>query len=258
MRAFYLLSCLLLACVLNGQSDRGEYRSTIWAAELTAGSNFALGYKPLLNRITVSGRTVLPGWRAGIRGTMAGRQSRSILLLGLDAFQDRTDLLGYRQVNESLSNLFGVADDDAELRSREGTLTVRETRLRGMIAHRITINHKLDLQYGLSVSGRIGGEQTYDFQQTTTSWLDPVTGGRIVFAEPLVSNGSRTFPEYQLNRNAYLGLTLGGGYLITPRLGVRMEWELGLHLRDGSSINNRYKQSHQRLGLFLSYRLFGE
>lgn len=256
MRAFYLLSCLLLACVLNGQSDRGEYRSTIWAVELTAGSNFALGYKPLLNRIAVNDRTPLPGWRAGIQATMAGRQSRSILLMGVDVFRDETDLLGYRHTAQSLSGFFPTVDA-TETRNREGTLAVRETQLRVILAHRITIR-KFDVQYGLSVSGRIGGEQTYDFQQTTTSWLDPVTGGRIVFAEPLVSNGSRTFPEDQLNRNTYLGLTLGGGYLITPRLGVRIEWERGLHLRNGSFISNRYKQSHQRLGLYLSYRLFGE
>lgn len=256
MRAFYLVSCLLTACVLSGQSDRGEYRSTIWAAEVTAGSNFALGYKPLLSRITVSGRTPLPGWRAGVQATMAGRESSSVLLFGLDVFRDETDLLDYRQASESLLDLFATFDG-AETRVREGTLAVRETHLRAIIAHRITIR-KFDVQYGLSVSGRVGGEQTYDFQQTTTSWLDPATGGRIVFAEPLVSNGSLTFPKNQLAKNTYLGLSLGGGYSITPRLGVRIEWELGVHLRNGSFINNRYKQSHQRLGLLLSYRLFGE
>lgn len=254
MRAFYLLSYLLITCALNGQTDRGEYRSTIWAAELAAGSNFALGYTPLLSRITVSGRTVLPGWRAGIRGTMAGRQSRSILLLGLDIFQDQTDLLHYRQTSQSFFDFSAVED---QIRFREGTLVIRETHLRGMIGHRIMLN-KFDVQYGFSVSGRIGGEQTYDFLQTTTAWVDPITGGRIVFDEPLVSNGSQTFPEAQLNANTYLGFLLGGGYYITSRLGLRVEWELGIHLRNGTFISNRYKQSHQRLGLFLSYRLFGE
>lgn len=134
---------------------------------------------------------------------------------------------------------------------------VRETHLRGMIAHRININ-KFDVQYGFSVSGRVGGEQTYNFQQTTTAWQDPVTGGRIVFDEPLVSNGTLTFPESQLNENTYLGLLLGGGFRATPRLGLRLEWEMGVHLRNRSFISNRYKQYHQRLGLSLSYRFFGE
>ena len=252
MRAFYpLLFFLLLACTLKGQSSQGTYRSTVWGAELTAGSNFALGYNPVLSRISVSGRTLLPGWRTGILGTMAGQQSKSVLLLGLDVFRDRADLLDYREETRELFDAFTGPDDNAS-RFREGTLMVRETQLRGMVAHRIAIN-KLDLQYGLSVSGRVGGEQTYDFQQTTTAWIDPITGGRIVFGEPLVSNGSLVLPEDQLNSNTYLGLLLGGGYRITPRLGVRLEWELGVHLRNGAFISNRYKQYHQRLGLFLSY-----
>lgn len=256
MRAFYLLAFLLVTCALNGQSSQDEYRSTLWGSELTAGSNFALGYNPVLSRTSVGGRTLLPGWRAGIQGTMAGRQSRSVLLFGLEVFRDRTDLLEYREGNLDFFNAPGPMDD-AGIRFREGTLTVRETHLRGMIAHRITIR-KFDVQYGLSVSGRLGGEQVYDFQQTTTAWLDPVTGGQIEFEQPLLSNGRYIIPEKQLNENTYLGLLLGGGYRITPRLGIRLEWELGVHLRNRSFISNRFKQYHQRLGFFLSYGLFGE
>lgn len=254
MRVFYLLIALALACTLSGQPSGEEYRSTIWGAELSGGSNFALGYNPILSRETTEGRTLLPGWRAGIRGTMAGRRSRSALLLGLDVFRDRTDLLGYRQETRSF---FDVEPDGNDIRFREGTLMVRETQLRGMIAHRITLS-KFDIQYGLSASGRVGGEQVYDFQQVTTAWLDPVTGGRITFEEPLVSNGRFVVPGEVLNDNTYLGLLLGGGYQLTTRLGVRLEWELGVHLRRGSQISNRYKQYHQRLGLFINYGLFVE
>jgi len=254
MKVSGLLVFMLFACTLNGQSSPGAYRSVIWGVELSAGSNFALGYNPILSRETTGGRTLLPGWRAGVSGTMAGRQSRSVLLLGLDVFRDRTDLLSYRQETRFF---FDAEPDGNDIRFREGTLRIRETQLRVMIAHRITLN-KFDVQYGLSASGRVGGEQVYDFQQTTTAWLDPVTGGRIAFEEPLVSNGRFVVPEKVLNDNTYLGLLLGGGYNLTPRLGVRLEWELGVHLRNGSQISNRYKQYHQRLGLFLNYGLFGE
>lgn len=256
MKYFLLLLGLAISCGLFAQTLTDGYRSTHWSVELSGGANFAVNHNPVLDRISTDGRNLLPGMRGGLAGVMSGELSKSSLMVGVDIIQDRVDLLDYREEPLDVARQFGIAVG-SNGRVREGTLRVRETQLRVRVQHRVAIK-KFDVEYGLLVSGRIGGDQRYDFQQTTTDWVDPITGQLLAFDEPLMSNGSYIIPEEQLNSNTYGGFLLGGGYRITPRLGVRVEWELGVNLRNGIFIENRYKQYHERLGISLSYGLFGE
>lgn len=251
MHQLAILLLLLWSGFLSAQAQGDIPTQTIWHLELQAGTNFALSRKPVLERIDFTDRTLQLGWRLGAAAIMGGRISKSSLVMGLDLLNDRVDLNGYAplkpRINEDTGEVFPSP--------RIGTLRVNETQLRGLIGHRIDIN-PVTLQYGLGFSAYVGGGRRFDFVQTTLSFTDPITGQPIPLEEPLISSGNSEVPKAELNKSAYGGLIMAVGYAITPRLNILLDTELGLVFRNGTNLDNRYKQDHFRLGIVAAYSFY--
>lgn len=252
MRGFIFLLLLLSGTPASAQNYPVERVAPLFRLEVLAGANLAINRKPRPSRISSQGAQLLPGYRLGLAGNLSLSNSRTSLLFSLDFIQDRMVVTNYTKNSSNSLNGGPLAD-----RFRTGELDINETHLRGAFGVRIDWK-KISLISAFSVSGFVGGGQTYAFEQRTSSVIDPFTGLIITLAEPLVSSGSVEYPTEALRRNTYGALVVAPAYRLTPRLSLSLELELGVQLGGGVSLSEEYKQHNARLGLVVGYRIFGQ
>ena len=245
--ALTLLFLPLAGVVAFGQgSERptGVGNYSPFSLDLTAGLNLALKRSPLVSRISTGSTTPRAGFRAGVRGNIRIQRGTTLATLGIDYLRDRLMIDEYRKTS------FSTQDSDVPLRERLGTLTVNESFLRIPVGLRHDWE-RISLRYGFALNFRLGGEQCYDFVQTTRGLEDRFGSILVIFDEPVVAPGSRVFPVQQ---TGYGSLWLAVGYRITEQITLLADADLGVFLPD----IREYRHSHLRLGVTASYRLLGQ
>jgi hypothetical protein len=189
------------------------------------------------------------GARAGIKALIFPEADIK-MVLGFDFLHDRGTLNNYRR--ERRGSIFFAADPDEVSSVREGNVTINEKWWRARLGLGFPLG-RLSGEVAFMVSSILNGSQRYDYRQTTTALVDPVTGQTIPLNPPIVRSGSREF--FQDNFGGYGGVTFALSYPFTERLKVELEYEQGWHLDGSGGGFEEWRQRRSRLGLTVAYRL---
>jgi len=221
------------------------------AVEVSAGGNLVTRRKLLYDFPTVDGLRPGLGARAGLKATVFP-DSDVRLLLGVNFLNDRGTLTNYRK--ESNGGLFFVADPNEVNRIRTGDVTINEKWWRLSLGLGFPLG-RFSGEVSFMASSILNGSQLYNYQQTITAFVDPITGQTIPLNSPIVRSGNRNF--YRDNFGGYGGITFAISYPLTERLNVELEYEQGWHLDANGGSFEEWRQRRSRMGLTLGYRLFG-
>lgn len=220
------------------------------AVEVSAGGNLITRRRLLNDFPTVDGLQPGLGARAGLKATFFP-ESDVRLILGVNFLNDRGTLNNYRK--ESTGGLLFLDEPNEVNRVRAGDVTINEKWWRLSLGLGFPLG-RFSGELAFMASSIISGSQLYNYQQTTTAFVDPITRQTIPLNSPIVRAGSRDF--YRENFGGYGGITLALSYPLTERLSVALEYEQGWHLDSNGGRFDEWRQRRSRMGLTVGYRLF--
>lgn len=221
--------------------DTSLTKPDVFGLELGGGANFTIGRASRRDFDQSKGVALRPAPFAGINLVLLPGEPVAFAL-GMEYVWDRGRIKNYVTTSSDFSSEFSVEPE----RKREGSVRINEhfLRLRGEMRFNIG---KVSISPGAQISRYLGGSQLYEYVQTTQIFSDPHTGTVFVLPEPSVHAGKGIFPDH--NFGGYVGLLLGLGYRVNPKLALRLDFDLGIHGRRYNITEVRQNRSRANVGV---------